>query len=132
MMARLAGLGALLAVLATFVTGCGVGSVADEGKISDSADTYLRSLAEGDVASACEQLTPEARAELIGGCGQALRQVAARIGADRLDAAADGGVEIDVDETTASANVRELNARLTFVRGGASWRIERGYRLESR
>jgi hypothetical protein len=131
-MGRLAVLGALLAVLAIFATGCGVGPVADEGKVSDAADTYLRSLAEGDVAAACAQLTAEARAELIGGCGPALGQVAARIGADRLAAAADRGVEIDVDGTTASAVVGELDALLTLVRAGASWRIERGYRLDSR
>jgi len=130
-MARVAMLGALLAVLATLVTGCGIGPVADEGKVSDAADTYLRSLADGDADAACEQLTAEARATLPG-CGSALRKVAARIGTDRLRVAADRGVEIDIDGTTASAVVRELDSRLTLVLAGGSWRIERGYRLDSR
>jgi hypothetical protein len=131
-MARIGMLGALFAVLATIVTGCGIGPVADEGKVSDAADTYLRSLADGDADAACEQLTAEARATLPAGCGSALRKVAARIGTDRLRAAADRGVEIDVDGTTASAVVRELGSRLTLVLAGGSWRIERGYRLDSR
>jgi hypothetical protein len=132
-MARLAPLATLLVVVvATFATGCGIGPMTDEGKVSAAADTYLRSLAAGDTAAACEQLTVKARAELAGGCAPALRQVAARIGADRLDAAADAGVDIDVDSTSASAVVSELDARLTLVRADATWRIERGYRLDSR
>jgi hypothetical protein len=130
-MTRLAALAALLVAAATFATGCGIGPMADEGKVSAAADRYLRSLAAGDTAAACEQLTAKARAELTGGCVPALRRVAARIGADRLDSAADSGVDIDVDGTGASAVVSELDARLTLVRVGATWRIERGHRLDS-
>lgn len=130
-MARLVALGALLLLLAVLVAGCGVGS-ADEGKISDAADTYLRSLADGDTAAACEQLTAAARAGLDGGCEAALRRIAARVGSDRLEAAADAGVDIDIDGTTGSAVVRELDARFTLVAVGDDWRISTGHRIDSR
>jgi hypothetical protein len=132
MMARLAALGAALAVLVALVAGCGYGPAADEGKISDAADTYLRSLADGDAAGACEQLTVDARAGLGAACEPAVLQIAARVGADRLDGAADRGLEIEVDDNTGSAVVSELDARLTLVRVGEVWRIDGGYRLDSR
>jgi hypothetical protein len=131
-MGRLAALAAALAVLVALAAGCGFGPPAEEGKISDTADTYLRSLAGGDPAVACEQLTADARAGLRGGCEPVLRQVAARVGAERLDAAADRGLEIDVDGIKGSAAIGELDARLTLVRVGTTWRIDSGYRLDSR
>jgi hypothetical protein len=131
-MSRLAGLAALLGVLVLVVTGCGVGPMSEEGKVSESADTYLRSLAAGDLATACEQLTAEAKLELRSRCEPSLRRVVARVGAGRLETAAARGLEIEVDGTTASVVVRELEARLTFVRGGDTWRIARGSALDAR
>jgi hypothetical protein len=131
-MTRAAGLAALLAMLALLVTGCGVGPMSEEGKVSESADTYLRSLAAGDLATACRQLTAQAKRELRGRCEPSLRRVVARVGAGRLETAAADGVEVDVDGTTASVVVRELDARLTFVRGAETWRIARGSALDVR
>ncbi len=131
-MARVAGFATALAVLVVLVAGCGIGPDTDEGKISHAADTYLRSLAKGDVRTACKQLTVEAKASLDGACRPALRKIAARVGADRLDAAADGGVDIEVNRARASAVVRELDAGLMLVRTGKRWRIDSGYRLDGR
>jgi hypothetical protein len=132
-MARTVALTVLLLLLTVLVTACGVGS-ADEGEISDAADTYLRSLASGDTAAACEQLTASARTDLDGGCEAALRGIAARVGSERLEAAADAGIdiEIEIDGATGSAVVRELDARLRLVAVGDDWRISDGHRLESR
>ena len=44
-------------VLAVAAAGCGVGSATDQEKISKTASTYLRALADGDNATACAQLT---------------------------------------------------------------------------
>jgi hypothetical protein len=76
-------------------------------------------------------IAAEARAGLDGGCEPAVRRIAARIGSDRLEEAADGRIDIDVDGTTGSAVVRELDARLTLVSAGDVWRIDGGYRLNS-
>jgi hypothetical protein len=130
-MARTVALTVLLLLLTVLVTACGVGS-ADEGEISDAADTYLRSLASGDTAAACEQLTASARTDLDGGCEAALRGIAARVGSERLEAAADAGIDIEIDGATGSAVVRELDARLRLVAVGDDWRISDGHRLESR
>jgi hypothetical protein len=130
-MPRLITLGAVLLLLAVLIAGCGVGST-DEGKISGAADAYLRSLADGDVVGACEQLTDEARSILDGGCEPEMRRIAARVGSDSLEAAADGVLDVEVDGTTGSAVVRELDARLTLVVAGDDWRISHGHRLDSR
>ena len=130
-MARTLVTGVLLLLLAVLVAGCGVGS-ADEGEISDAADTYLRSLAAGDTTAACEQLTASARSDLDGGCEAALRRIAARVGPQRLEAAADSGIDIAIDGTTGSAIVGELDARLTLVAVGDGWMISDGHRLGSR
>lgn len=130
-MARTVALTVLLLLLTVLVTACGVGS-ADEGEISDAADTYLRSLASGDTAAACEQLTASARTDLDGGCEAALRGIAARVGSERLEAAAEAGIDIEIDGATGSAVVRELDARLRLVAVGDGWRISDGHRLESR
>jgi hypothetical protein len=51
-------LGLLAAALAA---GCGVGKASNQEKISKTATTYLRALADGDTAKACLQLTRRAR-----------------------------------------------------------------------
>ena len=55
---------ALLVVAATLLAGCGIGSGTPESKISETTDTYLRSLASGDSTKACAQLTAKAKREL--------------------------------------------------------------------
>ena len=49
-----------LALLAGALTGCGVGSTSNEGKVSKTASTYLSALADGDTAEACAS-SPAAR-----------------------------------------------------------------------
>ena len=129
-MARFVALAAALAALVVLAAGCGFGPATEEGRISEAADTYLRSLASGDTAEACEQLTSAARADLEGGCAAALRRIASRTGAGRLDAAADAGVDPEVLGDKGSAVVHELDVRLTLVRVGGAWRIDGGHQLQ--
>ena len=49
----LIGTNALLIFAALMLAGCGVGSGGPESKISETTDTYLRSLASGDSTKAC-------------------------------------------------------------------------------
>lgn len=128
MNAPLTVLAAALAAAVLLLAGCGVGEAGAEGEVSETADTYLRALAEGDFATACAQLTPEVTAEL-GDCEDELEPVATRVGADRLDAAADRGVEIEVEGDRASAGIRHLRARLHLSRVGGAWRIAEGHQL---
>lgn len=130
-MTRLVLVSALAATAALLLAGCGIGEPGAEGKVSETTDRYLRALAGGDTERACEQLTATARAALDGSCASAMEALASRVGRDALDAAADGGVEIDIDGDRASAQVRELEGtRLALVRAGQDWRIADGYSLE--
>ncbi len=122
---------ALLVVAATLLAGCGIGSGTPESKISETADTYLRSLASGDSTKACAQLTAKAKRELDTPCAAALTTVAARVGRDRLEEAADEGSSISVDGSNGSATLDGLDdARLGLVDSGSSWLIESGYTLD--
>ena len=126
----LIGTTALLA-LALLLAGCGVGSGGPESKISETTDTYLRSLASGDTTKACAQLTVEAKSTLGTSCAAAMKTIATRVGRDRLTAAADQGASISVDDPNGSATVEGLNdARIGLVDSGSSWLIESGYALD--
>jgi hypothetical protein len=127
----LIGTNALLIVAALMLAGCGVGSGGPESKISETTDTYLRSLAGGDTTNACAQLTADARSKLGTSCAAALKTIATRVGGDRLSAAADKGSSISVDGSSGSATFKGLNdARIGLVDTGSSWLIESGYALD--
>jgi hypothetical protein len=122
---------ALLALAALTLAGCGVGSGGPESKISETTDTYLRSLASGDTTKACAQLTVEAKSKLGTPCTAAMKTIAARVGRDKLDEAADQGSSITVDGSNGSATLEGLNdARIELVDSGSSWLIESGYALD--
>src|SRR5215207_6003827 len=91
---------ALLIGAALIIAGCGVGSGGPESKISETTDTYLRSLASGDTTKACAQLTAEAKSKLGESCAAAMQTIATRVGPDRLGEAADRGASISVDDST--------------------------------
>jgi hypothetical protein len=111
--------------------GCGVGEPGAEGKIAQTADEYLRALADGDGRKACEQLAGSAKAALARPCIEEMRAIRVRVGAAALTAAADRGVEIDVDEGRGSAEVPGLGgARFELVRVGDEWEIASGHALE--
>ena len=117
----------VLALLAAVVTGCGVGPATDEEKISKTATTYLRALADGDTAKACAQLTPRARGER---CEQRVRERLSRLDPDSLKNAADASMGIDVDGDTATAMLSEPEgARFLFAKVGDEWRIDSGYTI---
>jgi hypothetical protein len=123
----------LLALAAVMFAGCGIGGGSPESKISDTTDTYLRSLASGDTAKACAQLTVEAKSKLGTSCTAAMKTIARRIGREKLDEAADAGSSISVDGSHGSVTVEGLNrARIGLVDAGSSWLIESGYALDSR
>ena len=121
----------LLALAALMLAGCGVGSGGPESKISETTDTYLRSLASGDTTKACAQLTAEAKSKLDASCTAAMKTIATRVGQDKLDEAADKGASISVDGSTGSATITGLNdARIGLVDSGSKWLIESGYGLD--
>jgi hypothetical protein len=122
---------ALFALAALMLAGCGVGSGGPESKISETTDTYLRSLSSGDTTKACAQRTAKARSKLGTSCAAAMQAIATQIGRDRLDKVADQGASISVDGSNGSAMLEGLNdARIGLVESGSSWLIESGCALD--
>ena len=121
-------IGLVLALLALTLAGCGVGPATNEEKISKTATTYLKALADGDAAKACAQLTRRAKGQ---GCPRAMKERLARLDSDALRQAADGsmGIEIHGDTATAALSQPE-GARLLLVNDGDEWRIDSGYTLD--
>ncbi len=127
----LIGITALLALAALTLAGCGVGSGGPESKISETTDTYLRSLSSGDTTKACAQLTGEAQKKLGISCVAAMEKIAAAAGRERLAEAADKGSAISVDGPSGSATLEGLNdVRIGLVKSGSNWLIESGYELD--
>ena len=127
----LIGMTALVTLAALTLAGCGVGSGGPESKISETTDTYLRSLSSGDATMACAQLTDGAREKLGTSCIAGMKRIASAVGRDRLTEAADKGSSISVDGSNGSATLAGLNdARIGLVRSGSNWLIESGYELE--
>jgi hypothetical protein len=116
-----------LALLAVVLTGCGVGPASDEEKISKTATTYLKALADGDTARACTQLTRRAKGER---CEQTIRERLSGLDPDSLRNAADASMDIDVEGETATAGLSEPEgARFLLAKVGDEWRIDSGYTL---
>jgi hypothetical protein len=121
---RLVALLALL-LLAVAVAGCGLGPATNEEKVSKTATTYLRALADGDIAKACAQLTVQARGE---GCTQAMKGRLSRLDPQALREAADDSMDIDVEGSRATAVLsKPEGARFRLVKTGEEWRIDSGY-----
>jgi len=117
----------VLGLFAAALTACGVGAATDEEKVSKTATTYLRALADGDTAKACAQLTPRAQGS---GCEAALKERLSRLDPDALKSAADGSMNIDVDGDRATAGLSEPGgARFLLAKVGGEWRIDSGYTL---
>ena len=126
----LTGTAALLASATLLLAGCGVGSGSPESKISETTDTYLRSLASGDTTKACAQLTAGAKSKLGASCTAAMNEIAMRVGRDKLGEAADQGSSISVDGSSGSATLKGLKSvHIGLVDSGSSWLIESGYTL---
>jgi hypothetical protein len=118
----------VLVLVASASTACGVGAPTDEEKISKTATTYLRALADGDATKACTQLTRRARGER---CEEMITERLSRLEPDALKNAADGSMEIDVDGDSATAGLSEPEgARFLLTKVGGEWRIDSGYTLE--
>jgi hypothetical protein len=116
---------ASLLVLA--LTACGVGSATNQEKISKTATTYLKALADGDAATACAQLTRRAKG---GGCEAAMSERVGQLDPDALRRAADGSMDIDVHGDTATADLSEPEgARFALAKIADDWRIDSGYTL---
>ena len=122
---------ALLALAALMLAGCGVGSGGPESKISETTDTYLRSLSSGDTTKACAQLTDEAQQKLGTSCIAGMERIAAAVGRDRLSEAADKGSSISFEGSNGSATLKGLHdARIGLIKSGSNWLIKSGYELE--
>jgi hypothetical protein len=117
----------LAVTLAVAAAGCGVGPATNQEKISKTASTYLKALANSDTATACAQLTPRARGEA---CDQAMEERLRRLDPGVLKGAADDSMDIDVDGNRASAGLSEPpGARFLLVKTNDEWRIDSGYTL---
>src|SRR4051812_46442825 len=122
---------ALLTLAAVTLAGCGVGSGGPESKISETTDTYLRSLSSDDTTKACAQLTDEAQQKLGTSCVVALERIAAAVGRGRITEAADAGSSISVEGSNGSATLTGLNdVRIALIKSGSDWLIEDGYELD--
>src|SRR5438105_13405597 len=123
--------GALLALLALVLltvalTGCGIGRASNQEKVSKTATSYLRALAEGETAKACAQLTRRAK----GGCEATMKERLSRLEPDALKRAADGSIDIAVHSNTATAGLSEpKGARFVLKKVGRKWLIDSGYTL---
>src|SRR5438094_631118 len=122
--------GALLALLALVLlaalTGCGIGRASNQEKVSKTATSYLRALADGDTAKACAQLTRRAK----GGCEATMKEGLSRLEPDALKRAADGSLDIAVHGNRATAGLSEpKGARFVLRKVGREWLIDSGYTL---
>ncbi len=118
----------LLLLLAVAVAGCGVGPATDKEKVSKTATTYLKALADGNTATACLQLTSRARGK---GCARVMKERLSRLDPAALKDAADASMDIEVDGNRATAGLSEPEgARFVLVKSGDEWRIDSGYTLD--
>jgi hypothetical protein len=119
----------VLAPVAAGAAGCTIESGTNEGKISTTAGTYLRTLAKGDSARACAQLTASARGR---DCAHTIKARTSRLDPAALNRAADHSLDIDVHGNTATARLSEPGgARFALVKLGARWCIDSGYTSRS-
>jgi hypothetical protein len=119
----------LLAVaLAVAAAGCGVGPATNQEKISKTASTYLKALADSDTATACAQLTPRARGEA---CDRSMKERLPTLDPGVLKGAADDSMNIDVNGNRASVGLSDPpGARFLLVKTNDEWRIDSGYTLD--
>src|SRR5438552_18959564 len=89
-----------LVLLAVALTGCGIGRASNQEKVSKTATSYLRALADSETAKACAQLTSRAN---NGECEATMKDRLSRLEPDALTRAADGSLDIHVDGGTATA-----------------------------
>ena len=121
-----------LGAAALALAGCGIGSPGPEAKVSEVTDDYLRALAAGDTSTACAQLAPNAKQDIRGECSAMMAMVAQRVGKQRLTAAADAGVDLDVDDSSARVKITELgDVVLLLTLNGDRWLIRDGFDLSS-
>jgi len=118
----------LVVAFAAGAAGCGVGPATNQEKISKTASTYLKALADSDTATACAQLTSRARGEA---CDQAMKERLPRLDPGVLKAAADDSMDIDVDGNRASVRLSDPpGARFLLVKTNDEWQIDSGYTLD--
>src|SRR6266511_1251210 len=119
----------VVALLVAALAGCGFGAASNEEKISKTADTYLRALASGDTAKACEQLTRRAKGS---DCEATLKERLSGLDPHALKKAADESIDMHIDGDRATAELAEpKGARFRLVKVGDAWRIDAGYTLGS-
>src|SRR5919201_1290514 len=117
----------VLALLAALLTGCGVGRATNKEKISKTAVTFLKALADDDTATACAQLTRRAQGAR---CEAAIKARLARLDREALENAADASMNFSVHGTKATAGLSEpKGARLVLTEIAGHWRIDSGYTL---
>jgi hypothetical protein len=116
-----------LVLLAVALTGCGIGRASNQEKVSKTATSYLRALANGETAKACAQLSQRASS---GECEATMKKRLSRLEADALTKAADGSMDIAVHGNTATAGLSEpTGARFVLKKVGGEWLIDSGYTL---
>ena len=117
----------VLALLVAALAGCGFGRASNEEKISKTATTYLRALADCDTAKACRRLTRHARGER---CEHTLRQRLSHLDPDALKQAADGSMDFAVNSNRATASwSKPRPAHFVLVKVSTESRIDSGCTL---
>jgi hypothetical protein len=111
---------------ALVLAGCGFGALTDEGKISERATDHLNALVDGDLATACAQLSPGAL-DRLGGPTRCREALAGSYGPELEDAALD----IEADGMRGTATVSGGGRTLELVRDGdGDWWIDAGFTID--
>ena len=124
-------------VVAVGLAGCGGDDEPDRDSPERTVNSYLTALAEGDGERACEELTPDAQAELSGllatqlglarlkDCVAMAEQLGDVLGPATAEELLDGDAgDVRVDGATATASPPGGPARIRLVRRGGDWQID--------
>jgi len=117
--------GAAALALVLTLSACGVGTPTAEGQVSESADTFLRALADDRPGAACRQIWPPSVSGPQSPCPTAMRHFAGQVGRQTLATFADQGAEISIDGRTATATFRRSGAlQLTLHLTRDRWLVD--------
>ena len=116
----------LLLLVALLGVGCGSD---EEDEVRGVLKTYLRAVADGDGAKACDQMTPAAQRQLVEGvlgardCRHAVGLFAERLPGRLKDTMRDPTIEdVEVDDSRATVNVKDVE-RGALEKVDGEWKI---------
>lgn len=109
----------------------------DEDKIRETVEAYFSALADGDGPAACDELTTNARTELVQlgaeagvgtiDCEEIADDLSSLIGESDANTLRNAEItEIEINGDEATATVEGATAEPTLVKSGADWQIDSG------